>query len=97
MSYSMDDLDRRGRTSCPGLYSENIKRGVLDESIAFVNGRNTLDDITSNLTDHNIPVHLMSAVYLSHIKRQTGDNPIVNAKMKYNGKNPVLMLSESDI
>lgn len=85
-SYSVDDLDRRYQPKKLGLYSENIKRGILDECIDFVNGNKTLAEITSNLTDHDSPVHLMSAAYLSHVRRQAGHNPIVNLKIDYSSK-----------
>ncbi|KAE8356238.1 hypothetical protein BDV28DRAFT_154832 [Aspergillus coremiiformis] len=82
-TYSVDDLDRRHQTDKPGLYSENIKRGILDETIDFVNGKKNVRSITSPLTDHDIPAHLMSAVYLSHVIRIAGGNPIVNLKISY--------------
>ncbi|OJJ07139.1 hypothetical protein ASPVEDRAFT_46518 [Aspergillus versicolor CBS 583.65] len=83
-SYSVDDLDRRYKTDKPGLYSENIKRGILQEAIDFVNGKRSKADLSSPLTDHDIPVHLMSAVYLSHVRRAAGGNPIVDLKIDYN-------------
>jgi hypothetical protein len=84
-SYTVDDLDRRYKTNKPGLYSENIKRGILDESVDFIRGKKSLDALTSNLVDHNIPAHLMSAVYLSHVRRRSNQNPIVTLDVTYTG------------
>lgn len=77
-SCSIDDLDRRYKTNKPGLYSENTKQEILQKTIKSVNGKKSIRDLTSNLTDHDIPARLISAVYLSHVRRASGENPIVD-------------------
>jgi hypothetical protein len=65
----------------PGLQSENIKRGVLDEALAFMDGQKSRSNLMSNL--HSVPANIMSAVYLSHIQRMSGSNPIVTIDLSY--------------
>lgn len=84
-SYSVADLDRHTQAKMPGLYSENIKRGVLDEALAFMDGQKSRSGLISNLDDHSVPANIMSAVYLSHIQRISGSNPIVTIDLSYRG------------
>jgi len=76
-SYSMEELDRRGTAKLPGVYSENVKKGIIQEAIDYLQGEKKLEQLVSNLEDHSVPTHLMSAAYASHILRTRGDNPIV--------------------
>ncbi|RMZ82942.1 hypothetical protein DV737_g1827, partial [Chaetothyriales sp. CBS 132003] len=76
-SYSVADLDRRYNSKLPGIYSENVKRGILWEALDFIEGKKTFDDLSSNLEDHSVPAHIMSAVYVSHIRRVQGENPVL--------------------
>lgn len=82
-SYSVADLDRLYNARLEGIYSENVKRGILWEAVDFIDGRKSIDDLASNLDDHSVPAHLMSAVYLSHIRRIAGMNPVVNIDLNY--------------
>lgn len=84
-SYNVDDLYQEDNIEQRGLYGENIKRGILNEAIGFVRGIVQLDDLTSNLSDHSVSAHLMSAAYMSHVSRSRGQNPIVGIDMTYHG------------
>ncbi|KAL9624631.1 MAG: hypothetical protein Q9160_001296 [Pyrenula sp. 1 TL-2023] len=85
-SFNVDDLCQHYNTDRRGLYGENIKRGILDEAIDFVRGALPLDNVTSNLPDHSVGAHLMSAAYISHIRRSKGWNPVVSIELAYEGK-----------
>lgn len=82
-TYSVQDIDRECRSEMPGLLSENVKRGILDDAIGFAQGTKDLCDLRSNLADHSIPANVMSAAYISHIHRKAGLSPIVTVDMKY--------------
>ncbi|KAH7309182.1 hypothetical protein B0I35DRAFT_398580 [Stachybotrys elegans] len=82
-SYSVADLDRRYNSQLPGIYSENVKRGILWEALDFMEGNKPFDDLASNLEDHSVPAHIMSAVYVSHIRRMQGLNPVVSIDLTY--------------
>jgi len=77
------DLDRRYNTALPGIYSENVKRGVLWEAVDFLRGAKALPDLTSNLYDHAVPAHIMSAAYISHIRRSRGLDSVVPIEITY--------------
>ena len=82
-SYSVADLDRRYNNGLPGIYSENVKRGMLWEALEHHEGKKSLEDMVSNIEDHSVPANLMSAAYISHIQRVNGDNPIVTVDLNY--------------
>ncbi|KAI9711721.1 MAG: hypothetical protein M1820_001865 [Bogoriella megaspora] len=82
-TFTVSDLDKRYNTALPGIYSENIKRGILWEVDDFLKGRKTVPAMTSNILDHAIPTHIMSAAYISHIRRVRGLNPIVPVHLVY--------------
>ncbi|UKZ89800.1 uncharacterized protein TrAFT101_004841 [Trichoderma asperellum] len=85
VSYSVADLDRRYNSQLPGIYSENVKRGILWEALDFIEGKKPFDDLASNLDDHSVPANIMSAVYASHIQRMRGLNPVVSIELTYDG------------
>ncbi|KAL7928039.1 hypothetical protein V8C35DRAFT_274220 [Trichoderma chlorosporum] len=85
-TFTVADLDRRYNTALPGIYSENVKRGILWEAVDFLQGKKTLPDMTSNLADHAIPAYIMSAAYLSHIRRTKGMDHTVPIDITYRGK-----------
>ncbi|MCJ1266911.1 hypothetical protein MMC22_006796 [Lobaria immixta] len=82
-TYTVADLDRRYDAQMPGLFSENVKRGILWEAVSFMEGKKSLDDMSSNLEDHSVPAHIMSAVYVSHVRRIAGLNPVVSVDLTY--------------
>lgn len=82
-TYSVKDLDKRYNSQLPGIYSENVKRGILWEAVDYLEGKKGLSDMSSNLEDHSVPAHLMSAVYVSHVRRTAGLNPIVSVELTY--------------
>jgi len=82
-TYSVQDLDRRYDSKLPGIYSENVKRGILWEATDYLEGKKSLEEMVSNLDDHSVPAHLMSAVYISHVRRKQGLNPVVSIDLKY--------------
>lgn len=81
--YTVDELDSRYDTQLPGIYSENVKRGILWEAVDFLRGGKKLEDLASNLPDHSIPAVLMGAVYISHVKRMNGQNPVTSLDLSY--------------
>ena len=84
---TVKDLDRRYNTQLPGIYAENIKRGILWEALDFLEGNKTVGDLTSNLPDHSVPASLMSAAYVSHVRRHNGLDPVTHIDIAYaNGK-----------
>ncbi|KAI0192136.1 hypothetical protein F4808DRAFT_379246 [Astrocystis sublimbata] len=83
VSLDVDDLSQHYNQDRSGLYGENIKRGILDEAVSFVNGTMKIDEVTSNLPDHSVAAHLMAASYLSHIQRSQGLNPIISMDLTY--------------
>ena len=82
-TFTVSDIDEEFRSKTPGLLSENVKRGILEEAIEYTEGTKTLNDLRSNLTDHSVPCSIMSAIYISHIRRKTGLSPIVNVNVDY--------------
>jgi hypothetical protein len=82
-TYSVQDLDRRYDSKLPGIYSENVKRGILWEATDYLEGKKSLEEMVSNLDDHSVPANLMSAVYISHVRRKQGLNPVVSIDLNY--------------
>ncbi|RYP52803.1 hypothetical protein DL768_002052 [Monosporascus sp. mg162] len=82
-SCSMADIDRQHITALPGIYTENVKGGILREALDYLEGRKEVEDLVSNIDDHSVPAHLMSATYMSHIRRVRGENPIVTIDLSY--------------
>ena len=81
--YSVSDVDRRYNSKLPGIYAENVKRGILWEALNFLDGDKTLDELASNLPDHSIPASLMSAAYVSYVRRAAGLNPVTHIDVAY--------------
>lgn len=81
--YTVNELDKRYDVKRPGIYVENVKRGILWEALDFLDGNKSLDDLCSNLPDHSIPASLMSAAYASHVRRAAGQNPITSIDIEY--------------
>ncbi|KAI9733442.1 MAG: hypothetical protein M1818_007190 [Claussenomyces sp. TS43310] len=76
-------LDRRCNMALPGIYSEYVKRGVLWEAVEFLRDVKPLPDLTSNLYDHAVPASIMSAAYISHIRRSRGLDSVVPIEITY--------------
>ncbi|KAF8861229.1 hypothetical protein BDZ45DRAFT_672024 [Acephala macrosclerotiorum] len=82
-TFTVPDIDREFSTKIPGLLSENVKRGILEDAIDFAVGNKDIGDLRSNLADHSLPCHIMSAIYISHVRRKTGLSPVVNVDVNY--------------
>ena len=82
-SYSMVDMDRRNNVQLPGIYTENVKKGILWEALDCLEGVKKVEEMVSNIEDHSVPANLMSAAYISHIRRCMGENPIVSIDLDY--------------
>ncbi|KAF2174826.1 hypothetical protein K469DRAFT_724959 [Zopfia rhizophila CBS 207.26] len=82
-TFTVGDIDRECGAKTPGLLSENVKRGILEEAIDFAEGNKDIGDLRSNFADHYIPVYIMSAIYISHIRRKTGLSPVVAVGVNY--------------
>ncbi|KAJ4316131.1 hypothetical protein N0V94_005619 [Neodidymelliopsis sp. IMI 364377] len=81
--FSVPDIDRYSNALRPGLLSENVKRGILEDALDYAEGKKSSKDLKSNLADHCIPVHIMSAIYVSHIQRTAHQSPIVTIDVSY--------------
>lgn len=83
----LDDLVNLNSGERKTHYSRSIKHAALDEAIDFMAGVKKIEDLKSNLPDHSIPAHIMSAIYVSYIRRSVGLNPVVSLPLKFiNGK-----------
>jgi hypothetical protein len=80
-TFTQAALDRRFDTVSLELYSDNVKCNVLEEAVDFMEGMKCVDELKSNVPDHSILVHIVSASYISHICRKTGLNPVVLIKI----------------
>ena len=81
--YNVADLDRRYATQESGLFSENVKKGILEEALQFLAGRKAVGELRSNLPDHAVQAYIMSAIYVSHVRRTSGLNPVVPIELSY--------------
>lgn len=81
--FGVADIDAHTRSTQPGLLSENVKRGILEDALGYYEGTKAASELKSNLADHCVPVFIMSAVYLSHIQRTAGQDPIVALDISY--------------
>ncbi|PVI01086.1 hypothetical protein DM02DRAFT_487660, partial [Periconia macrospinosa] len=64
-------------------YSRTIKYAALDEAMEFMEGNIAKKDLRSCLSDHEIPAHLMSCIYLSHGRRKHGLDPTVSLDLSF--------------
>lgn len=62
----------------PGLVIEQIKEGVVREFLDALNGKIKKSKLISSIEDHEFAVRLMSAVYVSHIRKMKGNMPVVS-------------------
>ncbi len=60
------------------LHIEQVKKEALREFVFFISGRIDRSQLKSNIDDHVIPARLMSALYLSHVNRTLGANPVAS-------------------
>ncbi|KAK8002318.1 hypothetical protein PG989_002037 [Apiospora arundinis] len=74
---------RATRSRCGRIRCRTSTRGILEDAIGFAQGERDIGDLQSNLTDHSISVNVMSATYISHIRRKAGLNPVVAVEMHY--------------
>ncbi|KAM3420961.1 hypothetical protein BST61_g4193 [Cercospora zeina] len=95
-TYTVKDLDQLYDTQATGLYIENIKQGILWEALDFMQGKRGVDALTSNLPDHAIPAAMMSAAYVSHIRRSHALNPVTRIDVTYADDTPRATIRESD-
>lgn len=84
-SYSLNDILNSSSNVTEEGFSADVKRGILEESVNFMNGRIGMDHLRSNLPDHDIPAHIMSATYVSHVRRGLGLSPVVTIELKNKG------------
>lgn len=79
--YNLKNLDEENTFDDSRLYHESVKDTVILEFINFILGNIDEDELKSNITSHEMPVQIMSSVYVSNVKQITGQNPIVNFKI----------------
>ncbi|KAL5355131.1 hypothetical protein BJX96DRAFT_181136 [Aspergillus floccosus] len=89
-SYTMDDILKL-YPAMLGDTSEKVKRGVLEESLDFMSGKVDIDGLASNLPDHALPAYIMSAAYLSHVRKTMGQNPAVTIQLDDNCQRLVIL------
>jgi predicted dehydrogenase len=82
----LEDLVEAKGNDYPG-YTRKVKYAAIDEAVEFMEGSITIEDLRSNLPDHEIPAHIMSGIYLSHGRRRHGLDPVVSLDLSFeNGK-----------
>jgi predicted dehydrogenase len=64
-----------------GLLIEQIKEEAILEFFGFLRGRIPLESLRSNIDTHIVPTRMMSAVYLSHVRLERGENPVVSVRL----------------
>ncbi|KAL4726682.1 hypothetical protein ACLX1H_005570 [Fusarium chlamydosporum] len=69
-----------------GNYSRSVKYAALDEALEFMEGKKSVQDLISNLPDHQIPAYLMSAIYMSHVQRKHNSNPIISLDLSFDNE-----------
>lgn len=75
-------LDRLRDFDRSRLYIEQVKEGVVGEFFRYLAGQLPEKELKSPLSDHAIPVRMLSAVYESHANAQRGDNPVIVKPMR---------------
>ena len=76
-TFSQRDLTATASYDAGKLYTEQVKEHGLVEFLGYVAGELSKSELSSNITDHQIPMQMMSAFYASHILSQRGENPWV--------------------
>lgn len=70
-------LDQLATFDRSRLYIEQVKEGVVGEFFRFLAGQLTEEELRSSLSDHAIPVRMLSAVYESHANALRGHHPVI--------------------
>ncbi|KAI0428668.1 hypothetical protein F5Y09DRAFT_357628 [Xylaria sp. FL1042] len=86
VSYNLAECAARHDPEWDPIYTDNVDKDmlrVMDDAYDFFDGRKSPSDLISNIDDHSIPAHMMSACYVSHIRRLRGENPIVTLDLTY--------------
>ncbi|KXS95010.1 hypothetical protein AC579_9309 [Pseudocercospora musae] len=96
-TYTVSQLDQRYDNEATGLYMEHIKRGVLHEALEFLEGRRSINDLTTNLPDHSIPATMMSAAYMSYVRRERGLSPVTHIDVSYMNDTATATIREGDL
>lgn len=76
--FTIDEILDDHFSDDPGLVIERIKRGVVKEFLDAINGSIDSAQLISSIEDHEFTTRLMSAVYLSHVRRMNNKHPIIS-------------------
>lgn len=93
-TYKAEDFDSRASDD---QYSRYVKHAVLDNAIAFMQGKRAVQGLKSNLPDHSIPAHLMSAIYMSSVNRKLGLNPIISMDLDFESRKFIFVAVETQL
>jgi hypothetical protein len=76
--FDLQSIDKDVTLDPQRLFHEAAKDTVILEFIKFVTGSLKKADLVSNITSHEIPVKIMSAIYRSHVSQRYGKNPLAS-------------------
>ncbi len=79
--YSLKDLIGKKDLYTSGLYHESAKELVLREFISFIQGTISKSSLKSNITSHDMPAKILSAMYQSHVHKSFGGSPYIKIKI----------------
>ncbi|KAI9367764.1 hypothetical protein BJX61DRAFT_526982 [Aspergillus egyptiacus] len=84
-SFTMDDI--------LAMYPQetDVKQAILEERTDFLLGRKELQDLRSNLPGHDLSAHMMSAAYLSRVRKGLGLSSVVAIQLHDGGTRPSLV------
>lgn len=77
----MSDIAAEHGLSYSALVTEQVKTRVVAEFLDFINGDLSREQLTSDIADHRMPVQLMHAAYLSHIRQEKRIQPMVTCEL----------------
>ncbi|MBD3398553.1 hypothetical protein GF413_05785 [Candidatus Micrarchaeota archaeon] len=83
---NLTDLPQTSELDESRLFIEQVKEGAIVEFLSYIRGKLGIENLSSSIEDHELPVKLMSAVYLSHNLTSSGENPIVRKEIQCKGK-----------
>lgn len=73
----LSDFENEYKLNNTKLAIEQVKHLVVDEFISVIQGKKDIQELTSNIQDHQLPVSLMSSIYKSHVNYTNNMNPLI--------------------
>lgn len=72
---SLKDLLKNEKFDNTRLYQEIAKESVVVEYLDFIRGSIKKSSLKSNIDSHEIPIKILSSMYISHINQKMGGDP----------------------